>query len=33
MKNPPFLPIGSIIHDRDTNESFEITEMIGRGGF
>lgn len=33
MKNPPFLPIGSIIHDRDTDESFEITAMIGRGGF
>ncbi|KAH9385213.1 polo-like kinase 1 [Nematocida major] len=33
MKSPPFLPIGSIIHDRDTDESFEITAMIGRGGF
>lgn len=33
MKSPPFLPIGSIIHDKDTEESFEIRAMIGRGGF
>ncbi|KAI5191070.1 polo-like kinase 1 [Nematocida minor] len=33
MKNPPFLPIGSIIYNRDTDDSFEITAMIGRGGF
>lgn len=33
MKSPPFLPIGSFIYDRDTLDSFELTGVIGQGGF
>lgn len=33
MKHPPFLPIGSLIYNRDTEESFELTGMLGQGGF
>jgi len=33
MKSPPFLPLGTVIHDRDTNDSFEIRAVIGQGGF
>ncbi|KAI5190888.1 polo-like kinase 1 [Nematocida sp. AWRm77] len=32
-RSPPFLPIGSFIYDRDTLDSFEITGLIGQGGF
>ncbi|OAG28820.1 polo-like kinase 1 [Nematocida displodere] len=33
MKNPPFLPIGTVVHNRDTSESFQLTGLIGQGGF
>ncbi|KAI5187997.1 polo-like kinase 1 [Nematocida homosporus] len=33
MKHTLFLPIGSIILDRDTSKSYVITDILGQGGF
>ncbi|KAI5180160.1 polo-like kinase 1 [Nematocida sp. AWRm80] len=33
MKNAPFLPIGSIVNDKESGDSFRIVGLIGQGGF